>query len=292
MNILTIDLEDWFHILDNYETANPNAWNEFEPRVEKTTIRLLDLLDFHKVKATFFILGWIAQNYPELVQEVANRGHEIACHSHNHQLVYTQSPGEFERDLVIATETIEQVSGIRPFAYRAPGFSVTAKTPWVFDILARNGYKIDCSIFPASRAHGGLPKFPARGPCEIILEHSASIIALPISFYDAKLFKFVFSGGGYFRILPRFMFPHLFNSSDYIMTYFHPRDFDPDQPMVPGLSMKRKFKSYIGLKSAENKLSLLLRKNSFLTVGQASLELKACLHQPPRVKIAALYEKP
>ena len=162
MKILTFDLEDWFHILDNSETANPKNWENFETRVECITLKLLNFLDLHNVKATFFILGWIAEKFPKLVNDVASRGHEIACHSHHHQLVYQQSPEEFEADLIQATETIEQACGIRPYAYRAPGFSITDKTPWAWEILVRNGYKIDCSIFPASRAHGGLPNFPER----------------------------------------------------------------------------------------------------------------------------------
>lgn len=268
--ILTVDLEDWFHILDNEETADPSVWSKFDSRVEVTTKKLLALFDEHRVRATFFVLGWIAQEYPELVREIRLRGHEIACHSHLHQLVYTQTLAEFEKDLIQATEAIERACGVRPIAYRAPGFSITNSQQWAFRVLSEQGYLVDCSIFPARRAHGGIPNFPSSGPCILENSNGSSLISMPINVIKFFNNKIIFSGGGYFRIFPLWALNRLFRSSPYVMTYFHPRDFDPFQPMVPGLSMARKFKSYVGLSGSEIKLKSLLSELDFLTLFEAT----------------------
>ena len=267
--ILTVDLEDWFHILDNEETADPFAWYKFDSRVEKSTKKLLALFDKHRVKATFFVLGWIAQEYPELVREIQESGHEIACHSHVHQLVYTQTVAEFEKDLIQATEAIENACGVRPTAYRAPGFSITNSEQWAFRVLSEQGYLVDCSIFPTGRAHGGIPNFPSHGPCILENTNGNTLISMPINVKKIFNSKIVYSGGGYFRIFPFWTLSRFFRGSPYVMTYFHPRDFDPDQPMVPGLSVARKFKSYVGLSRSYIKLERLLSELEFVTLFEA-----------------------
>ncbi len=246
MHIITFDIEDWFHVLDNPDTNNIEQWKAFPSRLESGVNKLLGFCDQAGVKATFFILGWVAERAPDVIAEIARRGHEIACHSYRHQLVYTQTAGEFERDLVTALERIEAATGIRPNAYRAPGFSITARSVWAFDILARNGIKIDGSIFPAPRAHGGLPSFPAGGPCLLETDNSRQLKIFPMSFGHVLGRRIVFSGGGYFRVLPYAALKRGFERASYVMTYFHPRDFDPEQPIVPGLSPIRRFKSYVG----------------------------------------------
>lgn len=273
LRILTVDVEDWFHILDNAETMTGSHWSRFPSRVEAETARLLDLFDRHKQKATFFILGYIARNHPEVVREIAGRGHEVATHSDMHQLVYDQTPEAFEADLVTSMEAIAAAGGGLPRAYRAPGFSITSETPWAFDILARNGIEVDASIFPAPRAHGGLPGFPEVGPCLIETGSGRRLRAFPMSLGRIGPKSMVFSGGGYFRITPGPLLDRLFTRGDYVMTYFHPRDFDPDQPIVPGLSRSRRFKSYVGLASAFNKLDRLLGTFEFVNLGEAEEQI-------------------
>ena len=288
MKILTIDLEDWFHILDNPTTAAPEKWDSFESRVEGMTVKLLDLLDAHSAKSTVFVLGWVAARFPDLIREVKNRGHEIACHSHHHQLVYKQSPLEFERDLVTATEAIESACGVRPRAYRAPGFSITTDCLWAFQTLAKHGYTIDCSVFPSPRAHGGIPGFTECGPCQLYFEDNFRLLCLPINVKNLAFFNFVYSGGGYFRLLPMSVQQMLFKSDDYVMTYFHPRDFDPDQPMAPGLNIVRKFKSYVGLSTSARKLEKLLENFQFLTIAEAAARVQKSVTMLPHVDLAAL----
>lgn len=269
MRILSVDVEDWFHILDNSSTETEVQWSRFPGRLEEGLLRILDTFDRHNNKATFFVLGWIARKYPDMVAEIVRRGHEIATHSDMHQLVYTQSPIEFEDDLKRSLDSIEFASGCRPTAYRAPGFSVTETSTWVFEVLARNGIQIDCSVFPASRSHGGFPMFPADGPCIIETADGQTLRAFPISFGNILGRRVVFSGGGYFRLFPLLFLKRWFEQSNYIMTYFHPRDFDPNQPLISGLSVARRFKSYVGLRSALQKLEMLLECIEFIPLRDA-----------------------
>lgn len=274
MRILTIDVEDWFHILDNPATMAEENWSTFPTRVEKETQRLLDLFDRHQQKATFFILGYVARNHPSLVQEIARRGHELGTHSDMHQLVYQQEPEAFERDLVDSISAIEKAAGKRVRAYRAPGFSITRNVaPWAFDILVRNGIEVDGSVFPAPRAHGGISGFPVAGPCSIETRSGAALRAFPMSVKHLGTRELVFSGGGYFRLTPKPLLMRLFDRSEYTMTYFHPRDFDPEQPIAPGLSRTRRFKSYVGLKGAFGKLDTLLGRFEFITLGEAEAQI-------------------
>ena len=157
MRILTIDLEDWFHILDNDETASPVGWERFESRVERNTEWILEKLSDKKQLATFFCLGWIAQKHPLLIKKIAEEGHEIACHSMHHQLVYSQSGVDFLNDLKQSIDILENITGKKVKSYRAPGFSISLKTDWVFDALLEAGIENDCSVFPSSRNHGGYP---------------------------------------------------------------------------------------------------------------------------------------
>ena len=281
IRILTFDLEDWFHVLDHEETANPDLWTNYDSRVEKNTRRILDFLDQKSLKATFFCLGWIAERHPELVRLILKSGHELGSHSDTHQLVYNQSPKEFRNDLKRSLSTIEDVSGQKITAYRAPGFSVTRETPWVFDELIEAGITHDCSIFPTSRAHGGFIGAPAK---PFVLERNGlEIKAFPMSTFTLFGKHVVFSGGGYFRLFNYQIIKFMMNRSDYVMTYFHPRDFDVNQPLIPGLSWQRHFKSYVGLNSSLNKLERLV--DDFLFCNLKAADDLIQYNQLPRFKI-------
>lgn len=265
--ILTLDLEDWFHILDNPLTQTVSEWKNLPSRVEVATMRLLDLFDQKKVKCTFFVLGYIAQNFPDLIREVVGRGHEIGSHGCMHQLVFNQTEVEFEDDLLASLDIIEKASGVRPVAYRAPGFSITCKSHWALTILAKNGIQIDCSVFPARRAHGGFNLLRKSKPFKFVIDDTQTLLELPISTHQMFGHNAVVSGGGYFRLLPYFLIDSFMSESRYNMTYFHPRDFDPEQPKIPGLSMLRRFKCNVGLTRSFAKLELLLSRYETQTVG-------------------------
>lgn len=271
MKILTVDLEDWFHILAHDETATPQQWEKFESRVERNTSWILARLDESKQAATFFCLGWIAKKYPSLIKEIAARGHEIACHSMNHQLVFEQSPDVFEDDLRNCVHLLEDLSGKKIKTYRAPGFSVSEKNNWVFEKLAACGIENDCSVFPVERNHGGYSGFPSMKPC-IVRKNGTEIREFPMSVASIAGKNFVYSGGGYFRLLPYSLIRKLLKRSEYTMTYFHPRDFDPGQPMLASLPLKRKYMSYVGLSGAKKKFERLLSEFTFVNVAQASMQ--------------------
>jgi len=155
-------------------------------------------------------------------------------------------------------------------AYRAPGFSIKESNLWAFDVMAEEGIKYDSSVFPANRAHGGLPQFMTDQPCKVITKKGYEIIELPMNTASLLGQKFVFSGGGYFRLLPEWYLKKLFKSQNYVMTYFHPRDFDAGQPMIPGLSRFRKFKSYTGIRSAIEKLEKTIFYNEYYCLQEFS----------------------
>jgi polysaccharide deacetylase family protein (PEP-CTERM system associated) len=263
MKFITFDIEDWFHILDHPETANPSSWDKFESRIDHGVGLILDLMDKHDLKGTFFCLGWIAEKHPDIIKRINAAGHHIGTHSYYHQLAYEQTEDEYRKDLSDSIKILSDLTGKTIDAYRAPGFSIKESKLWAFDVMAEEGIKYDSSVFPANRAHGGLPQFTTDQPCKVITKKGYEIIELPMNTASLLGQKFVFSGGGYFRLLPEWYLKKLCKSQEYVMTYFHPRDFDADQPMIPGLSNLRKFKSYTGIKNTSNKLSSIIEKNTF-----------------------------
>lgn len=265
---LTIDLEDWFHFLDLDATASVEQWKSFEGRIEQMTLALLAFLDAHEQRATFFVLGWIADRYPDLVAEVARRGHEIGCHSYAHPLVSDMTPAAFERDLATALDCIERACGVQPRAYRAPGFSINGRSLWAFDLMTKHGIEVDSSIFPAARAHGGLASAPSR-PFRVATAYGP-LTELPVSCTELLGRRLVFSGGGYFRLCPtsilEWAFARAVSLEQPVMTYFHPRDFFSDQPRLP-MSPIRHFRAYVNLSKTFDKLARLFQTNAFGTVG-------------------------
>ncbi len=268
MNILTFDVEEWFHILDNDSTKAENEWDNYDYRLEANMDRIFQILEENKQQATFFCLGWVARHFPQVIKKIDAKGYEIATHSDRHQLAFEQTPAEFRADLDRSIKSLEDVSGKKMRAYRAPGFSLMEENKWVFEELIAAGIEIDCSIFPAARSHGGFSAFGEETPT-MVHTQSGSLKEFPINTTPILGQRIIFSGGGYFRLIPWWMLNHFMKKSDYVMTYFHPRDFDPDQPVIKGLSVFRKFKSYYGLAGAEDKLQNLIKEYNFIGLDQA-----------------------
>lgn len=268
MNILTFDIEEWFHILDNDSTRTEQEWAGYERRLEKNVNRIVELLDKRKLKATFFCLGWVAREYPWVVRNIVGQGHEIACHSDRHQLVYEQSRHEFVEDLRRSIRSIEDVTGSKVISYRAPGFSIGEENTWAFEEIVANGIEVDCSVFPAKRAHGGFASYGLAKPSWIEVE-GMRLKEFPINLFSFGGHPVIFSGGGYFRLIPYRGIRWLMHRSDYVMTYFHPRDFDVSQPVIKELGLARKFKSYYGLNGAFSKLERLVSDYEFIDLATA-----------------------
>ncbi len=272
MNILTFDVEEWFHILDNDSTKSEKEWSKFEHRLEANMDRIFELLERKNQKATFFVLGWVARKYPQVLKKIDDMGFEIATHSDKHQLVYEQSRDEFKNDLERSIKSLEDVIGKKVRIYRAPGFSIKAENTWAFEELVEQGIDIDCSVFPAKRAHGGFESYGYSKP-SIIKMGDISLKELPMNFFEFNSKKIVFSGGGYFRLLPYWMIEKMMLQTDYVMTYFHPHDFDKDKPTIDELSILRKFKSKIGAGSAFEKLERLITDFDFIDINEADISI-------------------
>lgn len=268
MKILTFDVEEWFHILDNESTKTEREWFGYSDRLSANMERIFDLLEKEQQSATFFCLGWVAKRYPDIIRKIDSLGYEIASHSDMHQLAYEQDQNEFRRDLENSRKVIEDITGKKLRAFRAPGFSFREENKWTFEAMIENGIEIDCSIFPARRAHGGFENFGAAEPALVEI-NGARIKEFPINLYQFLKKHIIFSGGGYFRLFPYFIIRRLTRNSEYMMTYFHPRDFDPEQPVIKELSLVRKFKSYYGLQGAFKKLERLVKDFKFIDLKEA-----------------------
>jgi polysaccharide deacetylase family protein (PEP-CTERM system associated) len=227
--------------------------------------RIFELLESKNQKATFFCLGWVAHKYPQIIKQIDKYGYEVATHSNMHQLVYEQNRKEFKEDLNSSIKSLEDITGKKIITYRAPGFSITQNTKWAFQEIIEAGILRDSSIFPANRSHGGFANYGESNP-SIIEINGKRLKEFPITLYK----NIIFSGGGYFRLLPYQLIKYLFKNSPTVMTYFHPRDFDATQPIIEDLSAIRKFKSYYGLKGAFNKLERLLDDFDFVDIEEAT----------------------
>ena len=268
MKILTFDIEDWFHILDNEETKSSSQWSKFDSRIRLGMDLIYNILEKTEKSATFFVVGWMAEKHPEIIREISDRGFELGSHTHMHQLVYEQDRKTFYNDVEKSIKTLEDCTGKKVTSFRAPGFSITKNNKWAFEVLHHLGVTKDSSVFPAGRAHGGLPSYRLALP-SIIEYNGIKLKEFPINTHNIFGKSFIFSGGGYFRIFPYEIIRNWTFQSDYVMTYFHPRDFDIGQPIVPGLSLARRFKSYVGIKKCKTKLEQWLTDFDFIDMNNA-----------------------
>lgn len=264
LNALTIDVEEWFCV-HNFGSVIPrDDWPRLESRIERQMHTILDLLDSHSVKATFFILGWIAERHPRLVREVAERGHEIASHGHEHKLAYDQSPAEFRDDLRRSLETIGEASGARCQGYRAPSFSLRGGMREAWETLCESGIRYDSSIFPVSHDRYGDPDAP-RFPYTIE-SGGSTIVEYPLSTVRAFGRNLPVAGGGYFRLYPlaftRWSVKRINRAGHGAVVYLHPWEFDPDHP-TPRASRLKILRHRVGLRSVTHKLSRLLEEFRF-----------------------------
>ena len=269
MNILTFDVEEWFHLLDFDATRTEDKWGKYEVRIHENMERIFRILEETDTKATFFIIGWIAKTYPEVVKKIAEK-YEIGSHTMTHQLVWQQTPEEFKQDVDASIKLLQDITGKPVKYFRAPGYSIRESEAYAFDTLAELGIEIDCSVFPVKHAHGGMPQFSQALPS--IIEHNGTRIKeLPITLGKFMGKNLIYSGGGYFRLFPYSLIKKLTKeNAAYNMAYIHPRDLDGGQPMLEGLPLARRFKSYVGTKGAEAKLRKYLTDFEFTDIATAN----------------------
>lgn len=264
LNGLTVDVEDWFHIL---EVGGPGIreWDALPSRVESSTERLLGVFDAHGVRATFFVLGWIADRHPALVRRIVAGGHEVATHGYSHSLVSTLGPDGFREDLRRSLRVLEEQSREPVLGHRAAGFSLTRDTLWAFDVMVAEGLRYDASVCPAAHGHGGMPESPLH-PHARATAGGMRLWEFPVSCLDLRAWRLPFSGGGYLRLLPYTLIARqilrLNRAGHPAIVYVHPREVDPSHPRLP-MSWLRRFKSYVNLSTTLPKLERLLSEFRF-----------------------------
>ena len=268
MYILTFDVEEWFHLLDNDSTRSEAEWVRYPVRIYENMERIFRILEDTDTRATFFVIGWIARTYPDLVRRIAEK-YEIGSHTMNHQLVWQQNRKAFKEDVSASVSLLEDITGKPVRYFRAPGFSIRNSEAWAFEVIRECGIEVDCSVFPAHHAHGGIPSYGKAVP-SVISHEGVRIKEFPICTKEIGGRHIIFSGGGYFRLFPYWLIRKWAEEkSEYMISYIHPRDLDAGQPMIGELPWSRKFKSYVGLKGAEGKLRRLLTDFPFTDLAAA-----------------------
>ena len=260
-NALTCDVEDWFQV-SAFESLIPKeSWNKRECRIPRNIDRVLELYDEAGVRGTFFVLGWVAEHYPEVVRRIADQGHEVASHGMQHVRVWDQSADEFRADILRAKQVLEDASGKAVRGYRAASWSLDERTPWAHRIMSEVGYRYSSSIYPIAHDHYGLPNAPTR-PFHV---RSTGILEIPASTTRFLGRNIPASGGGYFRLLPFAVSQRLISrirrmEGMPVVFYFHPWELDPAQPRMSGIDRKTRFRHYLNLGLFENRLIRLLRE--------------------------------
>lgn len=265
-HVLSFDVEEHFQVSAFWSDARRQQWDRLESRVEQNTLRLADLLAQAETKATFFILGWVAERHPGLVKALAKQGHEIASHGYGHELVTRQTENEFRDDVRRSKGVLEELTGEMVFGYRAPSFSITDRTPWALPILVEEGYRYDSSInarFQRSR------KIRMPGCAQEILTEAGPIFEIALPTANLCGIQLPVPGGGYFRLLPysasRIVLRQFEKTGTQFVMYLHPWEIDPDQPRMEGAIIS-KLRHYMNLKWTEQRLKYLLRDFAFAPV--------------------------
>jgi polysaccharide deacetylase family protein (PEP-CTERM system associated) len=259
-NAMTVDVEDYFQVQAFAQCIDRSDWDVFPPRVELNTNRVLDQFDSAGVKATFFVLGWVAKRFPALIRRIVEDGHELACHGWDHARVDSQDPATFRADVRRTKALLEATGGVAVKGYRAATFSITARTLWAFPILRQEGYLYSSSINPIRHDLYGMPDAP-RVPFR---PHPDGVMELPMTTVRLMGRNWPCAGGGYFRLLPTAVYRaglRRVNRHDRLpgIFYFHPWEIDPAQPRIPNASWKSRMRHYTNLSRMEAKLDGLLR---------------------------------
>jgi polysaccharide deacetylase family protein (PEP-CTERM system associated) len=273
MNVLSVDVEDYFQVEAFSDVVDRACWEGYPCRVEANTRRVLELLAECEVRGTFFVLGWVAERYPGLVREIVAAGHELACHSYWHRLIYRLNAKDFREDTVRAKQVIEQAAGRAVYGYRAPSFSITRESLWAFQVLAECGFRYDSSVFPIRHDLYGIPRAP-RFPFRIATP-SGTLVEYPSSTFRWMGQNLPVGGGGYLRILPfwytRLGLERAQREGLPLIVYVHPWETDPEQPRLNG-RFRSRLRHYTNLGKTSARLRRLLGAGKFASFETRALE--------------------
>lgn len=280
---LSVDLEEYFQVSNFERVLSRSDWEGLPRRVEAQANRLLDRFDETGSRATFFVLGWVAEREPRLIRRIADRGHEIACHGYDHRLVYELTPDAFRADLVRAKAAIEDAAGVRPVGYRAPSYSITRRSLWALDVLVDEGFEYDSSIFPTRHPRYGIPDF-SRIPVSIQLAEGRAIREFPMTTLPLGRVNLPLAGGAYLRFFPPLIFHwglrHLTRRGEPIVLYVHPWEIDPEQPRLEA-GLRVRINHYFNLGRTEGRLVSLLERFRFATLREVLEGLHATRQLAP-----------
>ena len=258
-NALTCDVEDYFQVSAFEHLVPKHDWSNWPCRIESNTDRILELYDLAGVKGTFFTLGWIADNYPNVVRRIAGEGHEIASHGWQHERVWSQTAGQFRDDVSRTRQVLQDLSGQPVLGFRAASWSFDRRTHWAYDVLASCGYQYSSSIYPVSHDHYGIPD----APLQPFFDAGSNLLEIPASSFPLAGRNIPSAGGGYFRLLPYFVSQWLIRNVRErnevpAVFYYHPWEIDPEQPRMSGIGFKTRFRHYVNLGRFENRLRRLI----------------------------------
>ncbi len=282
MHLLTFDIEEWY-IEQKHGGGRKEKYQEYDEYLDS----ILDILEEQNIKATFFCLGKIATNFPKIVRKIADKGHEIGCHSNEHIWLNRMIPSAVQQDTIEAIKSLQDTSGQPVISYRAPAFSIGEQNKWAFEVLYESGIRRDASIFPMTRDFGGFSSFPSNLPT-IIEYNGIQIKEFPIC--STKLFnkKVAYSGGGYFRFFPLWFLKNKIEANNYVMTYFHIGDLIHNKSGIMSKNdyetyfkekgtflnrLKRYAKSNIGTSTAFEKMSHLIKRYDFINLEEADSQI-------------------
>jgi polysaccharide deacetylase family protein (PEP-CTERM system associated) len=271
VNALTIDVEDYFQVSALAPYIPRSEWDSRTSRIERNVDQILAMLDDHDANATFFTLGWIAERYPEIVRRIVASGHELASHGYAHQRATNQSPEGFYSDIRLARILLEDIGGVAVKGYRAPSFSIGEANPWALECIERAGYRYSSSIYPVRHDHYGMPLAP-RFP----FQAHGNLLEIPIATVRVGKRNLPAGGGGYFRLMPYAMSRWMIRRINRVdgraaIFYFHPWEIDPDQPRIPGIDARTRFRHYLNLDLTEKRLRRMLFDFRWASVDEVFL---------------------
>jgi len=268
-NAFTVDVEDYFQVEGFARVVDRSSWDGFRTRVGGSTATLLEMLARRNIRATFFVLGWVARKHPEIVREIAAAGHEVASHGMSHRLIYTQTPAEFQRETRDAKALLEDLSRRPVLGYRAATYSITRRSLWALDILCEEGFLYDSSIFPMRHDRYGIPDAEPE-PHILTTPSGAQLVEFPISVLRCAGARIPVGGGGYFRLFPyqftRWALRRLNRQRQEFVFYIHPWEVDPEQPRIRAASALSRFRHYLNLDRCALRLGRLLDDFKFDTM--------------------------
>jgi polysaccharide deacetylase family protein (PEP-CTERM system associated) len=257
---MTVDVEDYFQVAAFADKVRREDWDSFPSRVERNLDTILAMFAEHGVTATFFTLGWIAERYPQAIQQIVGGGHELASHGYEHVKVHAQEPETFRKDIRRTKGILEDIGGQRVKGYRAASFSIDERSIWAFDILAEEGYDYSSSVYPIKHDHYGMPNAFRFAHCP---SEKHRLLEVPISTVNLFNRNIPSGGGGYFRLLPyrfsRWALRRIVERDHRpVVFYFHPWEIDPDQPRFDGISLRSRLRHYVNLSVMERRLRAVL----------------------------------